>query len=163
MELARGFDEYFRECLPRARGVASRLLSSGADVDDAVAEAFARALASWRKVEALDYRDAWVLRVTAHVAIDITRRRRPPDVPEGVEDMTNSTLDRIALAAALAALAPRQRDVITLHYLAGLSVEQVADALRLSVNTVKTHNARALEALRARLGSWEEQRDVQSV
>ena len=163
-----GFDDFFQACLPRARGVAGRILTTPSDVDDAVAEAFARALASWRKVGPLPYRDAWLLRVTANVAVDMTRRRRPPlgdayDSRTEAIEQTSSVLDRIALAAALGALAPKQRDVVALHYLAGLSIEQVADALHVSVNTVKTHNARALEALRVRLGVTEGQLDGRAV
>ncbi len=153
------FDEFFRAVLPRARKVAERIVGAG-EADDAAAEAFARALASWRRVGRLPYREAWLLRVTGNVAVDMARRRRPSvdvDALGGLEvggDTAGSdqALDRVALAAALAALAPRQREVVTLRFLAGLPVEQVAAALRISTNTVKTHSTRGLGALRGALG-----------
>lgn len=60
----------------RARQVAYRILGDRSEAEDAAAEAFTRALVTWRKVGALAFRDAWVLRVTANVAVDWRRRRR---------------------------------------------------------------------------------------
>lgn len=140
--------------------VAARILGPGPDADDAVAEAFARALLRWRRVKVLSYRDAWVLRVTANATVDVTRRRRPEPESAATVAFVDEAVDRIALAAALRALAPRQRDVIALRYLADLSVEEVAEALRVSVNTVKTHTARGIETLRATLGDWKEEPNV---
>ena len=161
----RAFDEFFRAGLPRARRVAERIVGR-AEADDAAAEAFARALASWRRVGRLPYREAWLLRVTANVAVDMARRRRPSvdvDVAGGLEgdaglEESDRVADRVALAAALGLLAPRQREVVVLRFVAGLSVDQVAGALRISANTVKTHSSRGLDALRRVLG--EEGEDV---
>ena len=152
------FDDFFGAMLPRARRVAGRILGP-ADADDAVSEAFARTLVRWRQVRGLPYRDAWLLRVTANVAVDMTRRRQP--APQNVSAAVSAgsdddAVDRIALAAALQALAPRQREIIALRYLAGLSIEEVAEVLRISVNTVKTHTSRGIEALRVSLGDWKE-------
>ena len=152
-----GFEEFFRATLPRARRVANRILGAGPDAEDAVGEAYARALVRWRRVSALPYREAWVLRVTANVAVDLTRRRPVEAQPVEHERPVDAAVDRIALAAALRGLAPRQREAIALRYLAGLSVEEVAEVLSLSVNTVKTHTSRGIETLRASLGDWKDE------
>lgn len=71
-----GFEVMFTDLYPRARQVAYRILGDRSEAEDAAAEAFTRALVTWRKVGALAFRDAWVLRVTANVAVDWRRRRR---------------------------------------------------------------------------------------
>ena len=156
------FDAFFQNGVPQARAVARRLLGRSSDADDAVAEAFARAWASWWRVGRLDHREAWVLRVTANVAVDMVRKRRP--VPELLQrshlDDDDDLATRVALAVALGKLARRQREVLSLRYVAGLSVEEVAAALRVSVNTVKTHATRGMAALRVTLGDDVEDFDV---
>jgi RNA polymerase sigma-70 factor (ECF subfamily) len=51
----------------------------------------------------------------------------------------------------VARLPRRQRQVITLYYLADLSVAEVASVLGVSQSSVKTHLGAARSALRARL------------
>ena len=50
---------------------------------------------------------------------------------------------------ALGALPPRARAVVVLRYWADLSVEQVAAVLGCSIGAVDSHNAHALDRLRA--------------
>ena len=69
------FEAVFRELLPTAIAAAQRILGERAAAEDAAAEAFARAYAAWRRVGALPFRDAWILRVTVNQAIDAARRR----------------------------------------------------------------------------------------
>jgi len=55
---------------------------------------------------------------------------------------------RLALREALDKLPPRMRAALSLHYHAGLSVEETAVALGISANTVKYHLKAGLERLR---------------
>lgn len=57
---------------------------------------------------------------------------------------------RVALTTALPALPRRQREVIVLRYLVGLSDCEVAITLGIEEGTVRTHVRRALAALRVR-------------
>lgn len=151
-----GFEEAFRELLPAVRALTWRMLGDGPSAEDATAEAFIRALTRWPKVRDLPHRDAWIMRVATNVAIDALRRRRrdaglvveSPQPPPGGDPAL-----RLDVAAALARLPRRQREVVVLHHLAGFTTPQIAEALGVSLNTVKTHGARALAALRADLGS----------
>jgi RNA polymerase sigma factor (sigma-70 family) len=59
--------------------------------------------------------------------------------------------DRLVLAEALAALAPRQRAVIVLRYYEDLTEKETAAALGISVGTVKSQARDALARLRAAL------------
>ena len=76
---------------------------------------------------------------------------------ELVEDEVDTTVLRVALTAALAALSSRQREVVSLRYVAGLSESEVATCLGISVNSVKKHMTRGTTSLRQRLGGeWKE-------
>ncbi len=58
---------------------------------------------------------------------------------------------------AMQAIPRRQRQVVALRYLAGLSEGEVAGSLGISRNSVKKHTGRAVAALRLRLGpEWQE-------
>jgi len=89
------------------------------------------------------------------MAIDmIRRRRRDRDRPgTGVPTEAASAdawLDeRLDLAAAVARLPRRQREVVVLRYVADLPESAVAQQLGCSVGSVKQHTSRALTALRA--------------
>lgn len=147
-----GFDEAFDELFPRAFRLARRMLGDTAAAEDVAAEAMARLYARWPKVSVLPYRDGWLLRVAANLAID-RMRRRPPDVrTHDVPEFEEAVDLRLALNAALLTLAPRQRQAIALHYLGGLSDREVAEALGISLGSVKTHIHRGIAGLRARLG-----------
>lgn len=147
------FDEWFHEVFPRAVLLAQRILGSRQAAEDAAAEAFARAFARWSRLRSLPHRDGWVLRVTAHLGIDATRKRRLPFAPVGLRpDDDELTVLRLALVEALRALPRRQRDAVALRYLSGLSETEVAAALGISTGTVKSHIHRGVRTLRARLG-----------
>ena len=90
-------------------------------------------------------------RLMRHVLVDIARRRRAdrrggPDairVPlDSVEVAAQErAADLLALDAALELLAkedPRKAQVVELRFFGGLSVEETAEALRISVRTVHT-------------------------
>jgi len=59
--------------------------------------------------------------------------------------------ERRAVATALQALAPRQREVLVLRYYTGLPEDQIASAMRISPGAVKSHTAQAMSSLRAEL------------
>ncbi|MDQ3978584.1 MAG: sigma-70 family RNA polymerase sigma factor, partial [Actinomycetota bacterium] len=117
----------------------------------------------WRRVGRLPYRDVWVLRVAANVAIDTARRRhRPSPSLEGIQPAHEDlVILQMALATALSRLSRRQREVVTLRYLAGMSEGDVARCLHVSIGSVKRHAGRALDGLREQLGSdWEVAHDA---
>ena len=152
------FEATFRRLYRPALSVARRILGE-TEADDAVAETFARALVAWPDVRNLEYLDAWVLRVLTNVAVGMVRGRRRNvfDTIDAANLVEEIAVLRMALAEALKALPRRQREVIALRHLAGLSEQEIAAAMGISVNSVHTHASRALRSLRSRLGTqWEE-------
>lgn len=153
-----GFEEAFSALYRRARTVAYRIVGTMTEAEDAAAEAMARALVAWRRVGPLSYREAWVAKVAANVAVDTVRKRgRRAFATTGALDEEDGVVLRIAISAALARLPRRQREVIALRYLTGMTEAEVAACLGLSANSVKTHAARGMASLRGRLGpDWKE-------
>jgi RNA polymerase sigma factor (sigma-70 family) len=151
--LPEGFEEAFDALFGRAFRVARRILGDDAAAEDVAAEAMARAYAHWGKIAQQPWREGWVVRVASNLALDAVKKRaRQNDalVDTGVED--DDVVVRIALAEALSLLPRRQREVVVLRHLGGLSEAECADALKVSTGAVKTHLHRGLAALRNRLG-----------
>ncbi|HEX2040294.1 MAG TPA: sigma-70 family RNA polymerase sigma factor [Acidimicrobiales bacterium] len=153
--LGTDFDSAFRELYLPAYAVALRILGDRQDAEDAASEALARTLASWRRVRDLHYRRAWVLRVTANVAVDMARRRRRPTLTDAADRPAVGGFadERLVLAHALRRLPRRQREVLVLRFLADLTEAQVAEQLRITPGAVKQHTRRGLAALRKVLGA----------
>ncbi|HMJ79163.1 MAG TPA: sigma-70 family RNA polymerase sigma factor [Iamia sp.] len=149
-QLHQGFEAEFPHLLALALRVTTRLLRDRTEAEDAAAEALARTARQWSRVGELPHRDAWVQRVAANVAIDLLRRRRhaPDPAAEAVVDPADPLVGRLEVADLLRGLPARQREVLVLHYLLDLSIDEVATALDISANSVKTHIARAAASLR---------------
>lgn len=157
----REFDELFRSMVPAVRRLTWRMLGDEASADDATGETFVRTLVRWDRVRRLPHRDAWVMRVATNVALDMIRKRKRDHRRNDAATAEAAVAPwadvdpalRVDVAAALAALPKRQREVVVLRHLAGRGEDEVADALGVSANTVKTHLARGLAALRLTLDS----------
>jgi RNA polymerase sigma-70 factor (ECF subfamily) len=153
------FEPFFRALYPKAVMLAQRILGDETLAEDVAQEAFARAYGQWQTVGELAYRDAWVMRVTANLAVSSTRRRKafvePTEPAASVEDVATM---RVALAGALRNLPRRQREAVVLRYLAGLSEDEVAAALELAAGTVRAHLHRGVVSLRRHLApiDWED-------
>lgn len=121
------------------------------EAQEAVQEAFVRALASPRSFAGLDNHESWLRRVAVNIARSRHRRRRTLDSllhrmgrPPVVAD---TAPDHIALMAALRRLPHGQRHALALHYLVDLPVDEIAETLGISVGTVKSRLSRGRRAL----------------
>jgi len=142
----------------RAYGLALRILRNAAEAEDAAQEAFVRA---WRGLS--EFRgeagfSTWLYRIVARQSFDRLgplKRRRERETPiESVAEPANEADDPGARALTrrlerlMDVLNPVQRAAVTLYYWGDRSVEEVASALEIPENTVKTHLSRARAALR---------------
>jgi RNA polymerase sigma-70 factor, ECF subfamily len=150
-----GFEAFYQAVFPRLVGQLGLVTGDLAEAEDCVQEALARASARWSRLRAYDLPEAWVRRVALNLAADRTRRLRrrlaalarigpPPVVPPTAEDA-------LAVAVALRTLPLPYRQVLVLHYLADLSVDQVARELGVRGSTVRGRLARARRLLATHL------------
>lgn len=124
-----------------------------AEAQDAVQEAFARALAKPAAVSGADNPEAWLRRVAINIARSRHRRRALFDriARSGRLTATGTapaiSADHVALVAALQRLPHATRETVVLHHMADLPVAEVAAVLGCSVDTVKTRLVRGRRAL----------------
>jgi RNA polymerase sigma factor (sigma-70 family) len=122
--------------------------------EDLVAEAFAKAWVSWRKVRNYQAPRAWVVRAALNANVSRWRRRRREVVLDGYDVAVPSDDGGVLsgeLVAALRGLPLRQREVVTLRLLLDLDTETTARLLGIAPGTVGVHLHRAAETLRSAL------------
>lgn len=122
--------------------------------EDLVAEAFARAWASWAKVSRHPAPRAWVVRTALNTRVSWWRRRHrevtlgQANVLAAVRGVDDSGPVDKDLMAALLRLPLRQRQVVALRLFLDLDTARTAQVLGIAAGTVTAHMARAIAALR---------------
>jgi RNA polymerase sigma-70 factor (sigma-E family) len=152
------FREFVAARMESLRGLAYLTCGDWQVAEDAVLSALSKLYVKWSRV---DNPEAYARTAVVRAAIDETRRpwwrreqSRSHAMPDAVApDTTGAVDERLRLRQALGGLPPRQRAVLVLRFLEGLSVQQTAAALGCPEGTVKVYTARGLDALRQILGT----------
>jgi RNA polymerase sigma factor (sigma-70 family) len=160
------FAEFYREVKDECLFAVLVSVGDRDTAQDLVAEAFARAWASWPAVSRHPAPVAWVVRTALNAGVSRWRRRRR-EVP--VPDLA-LVADRPAaggaadscvdprIMAALLRLPARQRQVVALRLVLDLDTERTAQVLGIAPGTVQAHLGRAMAALRDDLiPAWQEE------
>jgi RNA polymerase sigma-70 factor (sigma-E family) len=124
--------------------------------EDLVQEALARTHRAWSRLHETGNAEAYARRIMYHLQVSVWRRRKvaedlPGDLPEQKDhagDDAESITRRIAVARALRSLSAKQRAVVVLRYFEDHTEAEAAEMLGVSVSTIKTQTARALDHLR---------------
>ncbi len=151
------FDAYVAARSRRLLGVATMLVGRH-DAEDALQDALLSLYRRWDRVTAADNPDAYVHRSLVNASLQLLRRRRRIELPPAFDlaGHDDAVSDRQHMLHALATLPPRQRAVLVLAFYEDRNETEIAEALGCSRGTVKSQKARALNALRVRLGSDDE-------
>jgi RNA polymerase sigma-70 factor (ECF subfamily) len=131
--------------------------------EDLVADIFVKAwekLHTYKAYKGIPF-SAWLFRIARHSVIDAYRSQR------GFEELTEDLMDDdrendptlrtersisvLHVRGALSKLSKDYRDVLLLHYVAGLGHSEVANALRMTEGYVRILKFRALKKLEALL------------
>ena len=150
------------EALPKLQRIARLLVGSTDAADDLVAEAIARTLPKWRTGSVADP-PAYLRAVMVNLARRRWRRRRLGVQRDHVSlDWLQSPADNEAVTAerdrtlrAVSRLPARRRAVVVLRFYDDLPEAEIAEVLGINLGTVKSTLSRALEQLRADLGTLE--------
>lgn len=146
--------------LPRLRRLARALAGQLADADDLVQIVLERALTragQWRPDAPLD---KWVFAIARNAWRDELRARgrsqnlfAPEEAGITAADGSSAPVQKLALAAAMAALPPDHCEVVALLLVEGMSYAEAAELLEVPVGTVTSRLARARATLQAHLGN----------
>ena len=171
------FYELVRPYERRVYAAALAILRNESDAEDVVQEAMLKALANARQFRAEARFSTWLIQITVNEAL-MRRRRDRKGIMEGIDDrrdeegeyaprdfadwreIPSEALERKEvrqkLAEALASLDRKYREVFVLRDMEQLNIQETAEALGISVASVKTRLLRARLMLRDLLaGGWE--------
>lgn len=152
------FEALYRSSRDDVYAYAAGLLRDRAAAEDVTSQAFERA---YRKRRRFNRRRgsprAWLFGIARNAALDELRRRRrtagllTEPVDEGApapDDGAELSLRRAALREAIATLEPRERELVSLKFFAGLSNGEIAELTGTSESNAGTRLHRTIEKLR---------------
>ena len=178
----RGQNELFYELVRpyerRVYAAALAILRNESDAEDVAQEAMLKAFANIRQFRAEARFSTWLIQITVNEAL-MRRRRERTVVMEGIDERRDEDADyaprefadwreipsealerkevRQRLSKALASLDPKYREVFVMRDMEHLNIQETAEALGISVASVKTRLLRARLMLRDLLAAgWEQ-------
>ena len=146
------------DAIPRLRRYARSLAYDPGAADDLTQQTLERALSHWEQFDPSRDMGVWLLSIAHNAFLDGLRRESrmtvtdPADL-QRVQDETGDNSGRdiglqIDLRAALAQLAPEQRQPLLLVCVEQLSYAEVAEVMNIPVGTVMSRVCRARATLR---------------
>jgi RNA polymerase sigma-70 factor (ECF subfamily) len=152
------FDALYRDCARDLYAYVRTLLGDDAGAEDVTALAFERA---YRRRASFDARRGsrrcWLFGIARNAALDELRRRKrsapligdlPDESAAAPDEEAELAVRRATVRAALAGLAPRERELVALKFHGGLSNAELAIVLGVSESNAGTRVHRAVMKLR---------------
>jgi RNA polymerase sigma-70 factor, ECF subfamily len=145
----------YDDALPHVYGYLQRRCGSAPLAEDLTSETFLAAVDAVRRQRVPELSTAWLLTVARNKLVDHWRRREREERKlaaldtESEEDRWDVELDALVAHDTLARLGPHHRSALTLRYLDGLPVSEVARHLDRTVGATEVLLVRARRAFRA--------------
>lgn len=156
------FEEIYRAFSSAVYTIALNITQNREDAEEAAQDAFVKVFKQLKSFKFESSFGTWVYRVAVNSAINIYNARarhrkrsagldEAADVADPASGLARERLDKEGLglkaAGMLAHLSPEQRSCIVLRELEGLDYKEIAAALAIPLNTVRTRLKRARESL----------------
>jgi len=155
---AESFGDLYERNFDRVYAYVQSMLRDRAAAEDVTSQAFERAYRKRQSYKAgRGSAEAWLFGIARNAALDELRRRgrhaRMATEPEDAEaqpldDVAETALRRETVRAAMESLEPRERELVTLKYLAGLSNIEIANVVGISESNTSTRLNRTMTKLR---------------
>lgn len=126
------------------------MLHNQSDCEDAIQEALLRAWKNRHQLRDMEHFRSWLCRITANACQDVLRKRQHEGVYyDAMVDNQPASIDleQMVLRDALSTLSPEVRVCMTLYYLDGIPVREVAQTLEIPEGTVKTRLMKGREKM----------------
>lgn len=151
-----------REAGPRVAAYVRRAYGHVVDVEEVVAETFARAAARIESLRTCGRQDLYLIKIARNLCLDGFRRHKPESASQEFISSRPSALPPPGLQAeraereqmvrdAVARLPEPQREIVVLRTSAGLKFEEIAKLLDIPIGTALSRMHAALGRLRERL------------
>ncbi|MCI0478031.1 MAG: sigma-70 family RNA polymerase sigma factor [Anaerolineales bacterium] len=165
---ARAFRELVERYTPPIYNLAYRFLRDSMEAENVTQETFLRVIASLERIRLDIPFKPYLFRVAVNLCHDLARKKRPAlfsdldtrddatvetladDAPALWEQIADAEL-RARVNTALGDLPAPYQTALVLRYVEEFSYEEIAHALNLPLNTVRTHLRRAKQQLRLKL------------
>lgn len=157
------FGELVRRHELQVYRVALRMLGSPTDAEDAAQDAFVQAWRSLRSFAGRSSFGTWMYRITTNRCLNMIAALRPTEQLENVH-VAGSRHDpaarvqeceqMTALTAAIGALPSEQRAALVLREFEGLTYDEIAEVLQVSLAAVKGRIHRARLTIAEELSEW---------
>ncbi len=133
-------DSLYRLCLV--------MLGNSSDAEDAVQETFMQLIRYEPEFRGNEHEKAWLITVAANKCRDMLRKRKwfTPLDEDILENIPGNTEDN-RLIGLLTELTPKFREVLTLHYIEGYKVNEIAEMINKSPSAVKMRLAKGRKLL----------------
>jgi RNA polymerase sigma-70 factor (sigma-E family) len=137
--------------------LAALLVRDLGTAEEVVQDAFVAMHGGWGRLRDNDKALAYLRQAVVNRSRSVLRHRQVVDrnAPKPAPDMPSAEhgaialFERSAVIAALRTLPARQREALVLRFYADMPEAQIAETMRISRGAVKSHTARAMQALRA--------------
>ncbi len=159
----RAFDALVHAYMRQAFQLAYRVVGHHEDAEDLVQESF---LAAYQYLDSYDSQrpfGPWLMRIVLNRGSNLrrsrTRRETEPEVdavstaPSALEESERAET-RVVLTKALSTLSERQRMIVTLFDVDGMTSTEIGEMLDLSAGTVRWHLHEARKTLRTALSGF---------
>jgi RNA polymerase sigma-70 factor (sigma-E family) len=155
---ANDFEDFVRGSSRALHRSAYLLTGDKYAAEDLVQSALARTHRAWARIEDPANAEAYTRKVMYHLQVSWWRRNRVPESvtedtveprPDGGPGEATGVANRMTIHGALQKLSPKQRQVLIYRYFEDRTEVETAELLGISVGTVKSQTAKALEKLRA--------------
>lgn len=152
------FEFIYRATSGFVYNVAFRVVNNRQDAEEVTQEVF---LTVYNKLNSFRFQSSlktWIYRVTANAAINYAKRvskdhkhmeldEQITAGPQEANDNISKEHNEKVVTALLDSLNPDQRACVVLRSIEGLSYQEIADALGININTVRSRLKRARETL----------------
>lgn len=159
------YNLYERYCR-RLHGFVLRYIKQNEDAEEIVQEVFVKIWESRNKIDAYSSFEAFLFTIAYNTTISLLRKRTnekkylehlkslqlPDNSPDLIDEIQfNELNDRVQ--TLLSELTPRQKEIFQLSREEGLTHDEIAKKLDISVNTVKKHMSNTLTFLKSQIDS----------
>lgn len=166
------FEQLYKAASGFVYSVALRVTNRRPEAQEVTQDVFIKIYNNLSKFEYRSSFKTWAYRITVNTALNackkMNRYQRGRQDIESVIDSQAVSVDtkkeiaikeersqaKLRLESLLGVLNPDQRACIVLREIEGLSYEEIANTLKVNINTVRTRLKRAREALMAASGSY---------